>query len=149
MATIRLPPDFGEFLRLLTESGVEHLIVGGYAVAYHGHPRATGDLDIWIRMSEDNARRTEVVLKSFGFDLPQVTASLFTMPDQVIRMGNPPLRIEILTTIDGVEFSDCYQRRVEVDVDGVPFKVIALDDLKRNKRAAGRPQDLSDLERLQ
>lgn len=148
MATIRLPPDFSEFLRSLAETGVEYLIVGGYAVAYHGHPRATGDLDIWIRMSEENARRTESSLKSFGFDLPEVSAELFTTPEQVIRMGNPPLRIEILTTIDGVEFSDCYERRITVDLDGIPADVIALGDLKTNKRAAGRPQDLSDLEQL-
>ncbi len=148
MDTIRLPPDFREFLRLLDESNVEYLVVGGYAVAYHGHPRATGDIDIWIRMSEENARRTALVLKSFGFDLPEVEARLFLLPDQVVRMGNPPLRIEILTTIDGVEFCDCYERRVAMDLDGLLVAVIALEDLKRNKRAAGRPQDLSDLEEL-
>jgi predicted nucleotidyltransferase len=148
MATIRLPPDFSEFLRLLAEAGVEYLIVGGYAVAYHGHPRATGDMDIWIQMSDQNARRIEKVLKAFGFNLPELSAGLFTMPDQVIRMGNPPLRIEILTTIDGVDFSDCYERRINADLDGVPVQLIALEDLKKNKRAAARPQDLSDLERL-
>ncbi len=148
MTTIRLPPDFREFLRLLSESGVEYLVVGGYAVAYHGHPRSTGDMDIWIRMSESNARRTERVLKSFGFDLPEVDAALFMLPDQVIRMGNPPLRLEVLTTIDGVEFSECYERRIVSDIADVPVSFIALEDLKRNKRAAGRPQDLSDLEEL-
>ena len=148
MTTIRLPPDFKEFLRLLAENGVEYLVVGGYAVAFHGHPRATGDMDLWIRMSEANARGTERVLKSFGFDLPEVNAALFMLPDQVIRMGNPPLRLEILTTIDGVEFSECYERRIVSDVDGVPVTFIALADLKKNKRAAGRPQDLSDLEQL-
>lgn len=148
MTMIRLPPDFKEFLRLLAESGVEYLVVGGYAVAHHGHPRATGDMDIWIRMSEANAQGTERVLKSFGFDLPEVDAALFMRPDQVIRMGNPPLRLEILTTIDGVEFSECYGRRVVSDVDGVPITFISLEDLKKNKRAAGRPQDLSDLDRL-
>ncbi len=148
MTTIRLPPDFKEFLRLLAESRVEYLVVGGYAVAYYGHPRATGDMDIWIRMSEANALATERVLKSFGFDLPEVDAALFMRPDQVIRMGNPPLRLEILTTIDGVEFSECYERRIVSDIDGVPIVFIALEDLKKNKRAAGRPQDLSDLDRL-
>jgi predicted nucleotidyltransferase len=148
MADPILPPDFGEFLRLLNAHRVDYLIVGGYAVAFHGHPRATADIDIWIPMREETAQQLVTVLKAFGFDVPQLSTELFLRPDQVIRLGTPPLRIELLTTIAGVDFDACHARAVHTTLDGVDVRLIALDDLKENKRAAGRHQDLADLDHL-
>lgn len=143
-----LPPDFGEFLKLLNAHEVDYLIVGGYAVAFHGHPRATADIDIWIPMRDQTAHQLVSVLKAFGFDLPQLSPDIFLRPDQVVRMGTPPLRIELLTTIAGVDFDACRARAVATRFDGIDVHVIALDDLKTNKRAAGRHQDLADLDHL-
>jgi hypothetical protein len=148
MATIHLPPDFKEFLRLLNVHKVEYLLIGGYAVNYYGYPRATADLDVWLAMQPANAERMVAALKEFGFDLPDLSPELFLRPAQIIRLGVPPVRIEIATTISGVDFAECQARRVEDTFDGVPVHVIGLDDLKRNKQAAGRHQDLADLEHL-
>jgi hypothetical protein len=108
---IHLPRDFKEFLQLLNSKKIEYLVIGGYAVAFHGHPRATGDIDIWISISEDNAHKVVEALKEFGFDTPELQDTLFLEKNKNIRMGNPPLRIEILTSIDGVEFSECYKNK--------------------------------------
>jgi predicted nucleotidyltransferase len=143
-----LPTDFSEFLRLLNAHGVSYLIVGGYAVGYHGHPRATADIDIWVGQDEDTARRLVAVIQEFGFDTPALSADLFTRPDQVVRLGVPPVRIEILTSIAGVDFGDCLSRAVAAELGGVSVAFIGLADLKRNKRAAGRHQDLADVEHL-
>jgi hypothetical protein len=148
MATIHLPPDFREFLRLLNAHEVEYLLIGGYAVNYHGYPRATADMDIWIATYPANAERVVAALKEFGFDLPDLSVELFLRPWQIIRLGLPPLRIEIATTISGVDFSECYAKRVQDALDGVPVTLISLDHLKLNKRASGRHQDLADLEHL-
>jgi hypothetical protein len=148
MATIHLPRDFKEFLRLLNAHKVEYLLIGGYAVNYHGYPRATADMDIWIGVHPANADRVVAALKEFGFDLPDLSPGLFLRPWQIIRLGVPPVRIEIATTISGVDFSECYAQRVEDALDGVPVALIDLEHLKRNKKASGRHQDLADLENL-
>ena len=148
MATIHPPRDFKEFLRLLNAHGVEYLLIGGYAVSYHGYPRATADMDIWIAVHPTNANRVVVALKEFGFDLPDLSPELFLRPWQIIRLGMPPVRIEIATTISGVEFADCYAERIEDSLDGIPVSLISLEHLKLNKRASGRHQDLADLEHL-
>ena len=148
MATTCLPPDFKDFLRLLNSYGVEYLVIGGYAVGYHGYPRATADLDIWIATSRSNAEKVVEVLRAFGFEVPELSPELFLQKEKVIRMGVPPIRIEILTTISGAEFHRCYPRREVADVDGVEVNIIGLEDLKANKKASGRHQDLSDLEHL-
>jgi len=148
MATIRLPPDFKEFLRLLNAHNVEYLLIGGYAVGYHGYPRATVDMDIWIAIHPANAEKTVAALKEFGFDPPDLSPQLFLQEWQIIRMGVPPVRIEIATTISGVDFAECYAQRVEDQLDGVQVKLIDRDHLKRNKKASGRHQDLADLEHL-
>ena len=145
---MNLPPDFKEFLKLLNSSGIEYLLIGGYAVGYHGYPRATADLDIWIAIGSENARNMMAVLKEFGFDLPQLRVEIFESEDQLIRLGRPPIQIEILTTISGVEFAECYAGRIDDNIDGVPAKIISLEHLKKNKRASGRHQDLADLEHL-
>ena len=148
MATIHLPRDFKEFLRLLNAHHAEYLLIGGYAVNYHGYPRATADMDIWIAAHPGNADRVVAALREFGFDLPDLSPELFLRPWQIIRLGVPPVRIEISTTISGVDFAECYAARVEDTLDGVPVSLISLPHLKRNKRAYGRHQDLADLEHL-
>jgi predicted nucleotidyltransferase len=148
MATIHLPRDFKEFLQLLNSRGVEYLVVGGFAVGFHGYPRATADIDIWIAPTEANAQKLAGALRDFGFDLPELSEELFLEKDKVIRLGVPPIRIEILTSISGVEFNPCYNARQTVEIEGVQVDFISLEHLKANKRAAGRHQDLSDLEHL-
>ena len=149
MATIRLPSDFKEFLRLLGAHQVEYLLVGGYAVAYHGYARATADMDIWVRRSPENAERLVEALKEFGFDVPGLAPELFLKEDQIVRMGVPPLRIEIITSVSGIAFEDCYPHRIVDELDGVEVNVIDREHLKLNKRAAGRHKDLDDLEHLE
>ena len=143
-----LTDDFKEFLRLLNANRVDYLLVGGYAVGLHGYPRATVDLDVWIRTTADNAERVLRALREFGFDLPELEPTLFTDPRSIVRFGVPPFRIEVMTSIDGVEFEGCRAQAVEFDLDDVRVPVISLADLKINKRAAGRHKDLADLENL-
>jgi hypothetical protein len=150
MATSLLPPDFKEFLNLLNSRQVEYLLVGGYAVGYHGYPRATADMDIWIAISADNARRVASVIEEFfGCKVNGATPELFMEPNKIARMGVPPFRIEILTSISGVTFNVCFAERVIGDLDGLSVSIIGLKHLKANKRASGRHQDLSDLEHLE
>ncbi len=148
MATIHLPPDFKEFFQLLNSHKVLYLVIGGYAVAYHGYPRATGDIDIWIATNPDNAKKTVQAIKEFGFADPNISEEIFLKEDQVIRMGVPPLRIELLTTISGVDFKSCYANRIDETIDEVKISFITLEHLKQNKKASGRHIDLNDLERL-
>jgi len=145
---IDLPPDFKEFLRLLADKRVEYLLIGGYAVAFHGFPRATADMDIWIRKNSDNAQRMVEVLLAFGFETPEISPALFLSDKCSVRMGIPPMQIEVSTSISGVSFRECYDGRVVVDVEGIPVSIIGLEDLKLNKKAAGRHRDLDDLEHL-
>jgi predicted nucleotidyltransferase len=148
MAMIRFQPDFKEFLQLLNSYQVEYLLIGGYAVGYYGYPRATGDIDIWVGINHKNAAQIVQVLREFGFDLPELSTDLFLEENKVIRMGVPPMRIELLTTISGVTFDECYNKRVTDIIDGVEVNLISLPDLKANKKASGRHKDLSDLENL-
>jgi len=146
MATIRLPLDFKEFLRLLNLKGVEYLVVGGYAVNYHGYSRSTGHIDIWISTSPENRALVAETLRDFGFS--DAAPELFEGNDKLVRLGVPPLRLEILTSISGVEFAECFGRRETSEVDGVVVPFLSLEDLKRNKSASGRAKDLADLEEL-
>jgi len=148
MATIHLPSDFKEFLKLLNAHQVEYLLIGGYAVGFHGYPRATVDMDIWIAMKPANSQRIVTVLKEFGFDLPELSPELFLKEWQIIRLGVPPVRIELATTLSGVNFNECYAERVVDILDGVKVNLISLKHLKINKKASGRHQDLADLENL-
>jgi len=144
----RLPPDFKEFLQLLNAHQVEYLLIGGYAVGYHGYPRATVDMDVWIAISPANAKKIVTVLGEFGFQSPELTTEIFLKEKRIVRMGVPPLRIEVTTGIDGVEFKECYAERISDSIDGVPVNLINLRHLKINKQASGRPKDLNDLEHL-
>lgn len=143
---LSLPQDFKEFLSLLRSHGVRYLLIGGHAVAYYGYPRATGDLDVWIAVDPENAARTVDAIREFGFDTPQLSAGFFLEDRSMVRMGEPPLRIEVLTVVSGIDFDEAYSERESVILDGEEVSVISLRDLLRNKRASGRPKDLADLD---
>ena len=144
-----LNQDFKEFVVSLNDNQVRYLVIGGYAVSLHGYPRYTKDIDIWIDMSPENARRMVKAMEQFGFGSLDLQADDFQAPDQIIQLGYPPNRIDLITTPPGVEFEPCYASRVEVMIDDVKVNFIDLEHLKQNKRAAGRLQDLADLENLQ
>jgi len=144
MATIRLPADFKEFLQLLNDHDVEYLLIGGYAVGYYGYPRATVDMDIWIAINPVNATQVVATLKIFGFDLPELDKSLFLQENQVIRMGVPPMRLELLTSISGVKFEECFAERIVDEVDGVIVNLISLAHLKQNKLARSIARNRGD-----
>lgn len=141
--------DFSEFVALLIANQAEYMIVGGYAVGIHGHPRFTGDLDIWLNPTFENAEKILRVVEQFGFSSFNLTVSDFTKEGNIIQLGNPPLRIDLLTQIDGVSFSDCYQNRKIVDIEGLQVNFIGYEDLLKNKKASGRLRDLDDLNNLQ
>lgn len=126
---------------------VEYLVIGGYAVGFHGHPRATNDMDIWVGSGSANLMRIVQVLRDFGFENPILTAWMKD-PRKTLRMGYPPARIEILTHISGIEFTEAWSARVAATLEGVPVNFIGLEQLKANKKAAGRLQNLADLENL-
>ncbi|MFC2130751.1 nucleotidyltransferase [Bacteroidota bacterium] len=144
---MKLEKDFKEFLQLLTEHKVQYLLIGGYAVVFYGFPRTTGDIDIWISDKSRNIEKTIKALKEFGFDLPELNEHIF-QKDKIIRMGNPPFRIELMTDISGVDFNECYNSRHIVNIDGQEISIISKEDLIKNKKAANRYKDLNDLENL-
>lgn len=148
MAAPELPQDFKEFLRLLNDLEVKYLLIGGYAVGYYGYPRATADMDIWIAVAPDNAQSVLSAFHQFGMKSPDLTAETFQLDDKIIRMGLPPMRIEIMTSIDGVVFEDCFPRRQMIELEDIEVPMISLEDLKKNKKASGRHKDLDDLEHL-
>ena len=143
-----LNEDFREFIGLLRSNGVEFLIVGAHALAAHGRPRYTGDLDIWVQPGPENIERLISALDAFGFASLGISAADFMMPEAMVQLGYPPARIDLLTTIDGVTFDECFAHRVDVEVSGLVLPVISLDDLIRNKLATGRAKDLVDVELL-
>jgi predicted nucleotidyltransferase len=148
MATIRLPADFRDFLKLLNSHRVDYLLVGGYAVCFHGYYRNTGDMDFWIAIHPENAARMVAVIREFGFATPELEDRLFLEKGKIIRLGVEPLRIGILTEISGCDFAECFGRRVETQIDGLPVNLISLPDLLQNKRQAGRLKDLNDAKEL-
>ena len=144
----RLPIEFQEFLRSLNEHRVRYLLVGGYAVGYYGYPRTTADIDVWVALSRENAQKMVAALEAFGFGVPELKPALFLDENRIVRMGNAPLRIEIMMSVSGVKFESCYAERVVDTLDGIEVSIIGLDCLKRNKKASGRHKDLDDLEHL-
>jgi len=140
-----LNPDFHDMLFALCEEKAEFLIVGAYALAVYGHPRATGDIDVWIRRSGDNAKRVWQALRGFGAPLFNLTLGDLQTPDTVFQIGVEPRRIDILTSIAGVEFDEAWPDRKEVEIEGLKIPVIGRSHLLKNKKALGRPQDLADV----
>lgn len=143
-----LSKDFKEFVALLKEHSAEYMIVGGYAVGVHGYPRYTGDLDIWLNPTRENAERVLRALRDFGFGALQITVDDLTKENAIVQLGQPPLRIDLLMSIDGVRFDECYTNRKEESFDGIRMNFIGYHDLLKNKRASGRHRDLDDLENL-
>lgn len=143
-----LSRDFKEFVALLNAHEVKYLVVGGYAMAVHGRPRQTGDLDIWLRLDHDNALRVMAALDDFGFGKLGLSPTDFEKTDQVVQLGYPPFRIDLMTGIDGVDFEEAWPSRFEYQLGELTIPFIGLDSLKANKRASGRPRDMDDLENL-
>jgi hypothetical protein len=144
-------PDFNELLSAFQEHGVKYLIVGGYAVSFHAEPRATKDLDLFIRADSENGLAVYRALARFGAPVGGVTPDDFIRPNSFFRVGAPPVMVEILPTIDGIEFDAAWDKRVEVVVDpqkGLKAFVISRHDLIKAKLATGRPQDLADVDAL-
>jgi hypothetical protein len=140
--------DFREFIELLEKHKVDYLVVEGYAVGFHGYPRFTGDLAIFLLPDEENAKRILSAVREFGFNFINLTEQDFSVPGNVIQIGNPPLRIDLLTEIDGVEFADAFLQRREAMINGQKTNFIGYNDLITNKRATGRLKDLGDIENL-
>lgn len=141
-------PDFREFIQSLNDNQVRYLVVGGYAVALHGYPRYTKDIDIWIELAPTNAARIINAVEQFGFGSVGLKEQDFLDAGTIIQLGYPPRRINLLTTLTGVDFNQCFMNRVVVDMDGLPINFIDLENLRKNKRATGRAQDLADIENL-
>ena len=147
--TESLDPNFREFLKSLNWARAKYLVLGGYAVNYYGHHRATKELDVWIAVDPKNARLVSQVMESFGgFSAAQVPYKLFLQKGKVFTFGREPVRIDLLTSPSGIDFDECYSRRIEVTWDGVRVPLIALDDLRQNKETSGRLKDLDDVENL-
>lgn len=144
-----LSPDFREFVQLLNKNDVQYLIVGGYAVGIHGHPRYTGDLDIWLFPENHNAKKILIAIKEFGFGSLKITENDLCKENIVIQLGYPPLRIDLLTSIDGVKFDEAYMNKKIVEIEDVKVNFIGYADLIKNKKASGRHQDLGDVENLE
>ena len=145
---INFPKDFAEFVTLLEKHKVEYLVVGGYAVGFWGHIRFTGDLDIWLKPSAENAVKILSAISDFGFASLKLKKEDFTTVGNVIQLGYPPLRIDLLNDIDGVTFDECYKNKIVESFDGFTYKFISYDDLIKNKKSSGRNKDLADLDNL-
>jgi hypothetical protein len=145
---IQLPPEFKRLLNSFNSTGVEYIVVGGYAVIYHGYVRTTGDLDLCISLTPANAEKAVAAVRSLGFNLPWLKGELLQRKGAVLRIGTEPLRFDVINDLSGVEFAGCFSRRAEAIVDGIHVNFISLADLKTNKRAAGRNKDLADLDYL-
>jgi len=142
-------PDFKDLLSALNAHEVEYLVVGAHALAAHGHIRATKDLEVWVRPSADNAERVLRALAEFGAPLQDLRADDLSEPGVIFQIGVPPVRIDVITEIDGVDFESAWAERLESTLGDLPVHVISRRDLIRNKKASGRLQDLADVERLE
>jgi predicted nucleotidyltransferase len=146
---MRLSNDWREFLESLNSRGIDYVVVGAHSLAFHGRPRYTGDLDILVRATRENAAKLVDLLNQFGFADAGFKESDFTEPDQLIQLGRAPNRIDLLTSITGVTTDQALASKVSADLDGIPVFILAKDALIRNKRAVGRPQDIADLKVLE
>jgi len=142
-------PDFSDMLSALSAEGVEHLLVGAYAMAVHGVPRATGDIDLWVRPSPENAEKVLRALARYGAPIAGLTVDDLSRPGTVFQIGVAPNRVDVLTAIDGVDFQEAWSRRITTEIEGMSVPVIGFDDLVRNKRATDRPRDRADAEELE
>lgn len=146
---MKLQTDLREFIALLNSHAVDYVIVGGHAVAFHGHPRFTGDIDFFVRPSSENATRLLAALDAFGFGDVGLDVAALTAPERIVQFGVPPNRIDLLTSISGVTFEDAWRSRVSSQLDGLPVAFLGRDALLANKRASARPKDLADVAELE
>ena len=146
---MKLQKDLREFIELLNSHGVEYLVVGGHAVAFHGYPRYTGDIDFLVRRSEENASRIVAVLEAFGFAGAHELKASLTQPEKIVQLGRPPNRIDILTSASGVDFEEVWNLAISTELDGLPVRFPDFRSLLKNKRASGRPKDLADVDELE
>ena len=142
-----LPRDFKEFIELLNKNNVRYIVIGGYAVVYHGYVRSTNDIDIWIDIREDNIKKLIKVLDDFGFSSLSIKEADF-LPNQIIQLGYPPNRIDLITTPAGIEFETCYESKEQVSIDDTAVNIIDLENLIKAKKASNRTRDLADIEEL-
>ena len=142
-----LPRDFKEFIELLNKNNVRYIVIGGYAVVYHGYVRSTNDIDIWIDIREDNIKKLIKVLDEFGFSSLNIKETDF-LPNQIIQLGYPPNRIDLITTPAGIEFETCYESKEQVSIDDTAVNIIDLENLIKAKKASNRTRDLADIEEL-
>lgn len=145
---MNLTKDLKEFVALLNAAKVKYLLVGGHAVAFHGHPRYTGDVDFYVEPSLENGAKLAQVFIDFGFGDLGFKASDFTEQGTVIQLGRPPYRIDILPSLDGIEFEEAWASKIETIFDGEPMPIISKEMLVKNKMATARPQDLADVDKL-
>ncbi|MBW2005584.1 MAG: nucleotidyltransferase [Deltaproteobacteria bacterium] len=145
---MKLPEDFKEFIELLNKHNVRYLIIGGYAISFYSRPKFTNDMDIWVDPTTENAKKVLQVLQDFGFGSLDITIADLTNPDTVIQLGYEPLRIDILTSISGINFREAFQERQKGKYFGVDVYLISLPHLRKNKRASGREKDIEDLKWL-
>lgn len=143
-----LPKPFKEFIELLEKHGVEFLVVGGYAVAAHGYPRYTGDLDLFVAIGPDQAKGIVATFREFGFTDLAISESDFLEDDMIVEIGREPLKIQVMTGISGVTFQECFQSRIDLEFGGVKLPFISLDHLIKNKSSTGRGKDQVDVEEL-
>lgn len=143
-----LNKDFREFIELLNENNVRYLIIGGYAVGFHGYPRYTKDLDVWIDIDRANAENLIKALQKFGFGTMGFKPEDFLNPDEFVQLGYPPNRIDIITSCEGVSFDGCYNKKEQIVIEGLKIYFIDRENLLKNKQAVGRPQDLADVSNL-
>ena len=146
---MKLQKDIREFIELLLSRRVDFLLVGGYALAFHGAPRFTEDIDFYVAVNPDNARRLQQVIRDFGFGETGLSEADFLQKDQVIQLGVAPNRIDLLTGLSGLTWSEAWESRQQIELDGLELSVLGREALIRNKRATGRTQDLADAERLE
>jgi predicted nucleotidyltransferase len=145
---VKLQQDLREFIELLNSLRVDYIVIGGHAVAFHGHPRFTGDIDFLVRSTRENAERLLEALRAFGFSELALSIDDFTRPNAVVQLGRPPNRIDLLTSISGVDFEEAWDSRLRGELDGIPVSFLGLEALLKNKQASGRDKDLGDIKKL-
>ena len=145
---MKLEKDLREFIESLNSRRVDYIVVGGHAVAFHGHPRFTGHIDFFVRPSSQNAERLVEAITEFGFSELHLSADTFTRPNTVVQLGYPPNRIDLLTSISGVDFEEAWSNKAPGELDGLPVFFLGRDALLKNKRASGRDKDLVDVNKL-
>jgi predicted nucleotidyltransferase len=146
---MELDKDFKEFIELLNEHKVKYLIIGGYAVNFHGYPRYTKDIDFWLWMTKENIQNLIQAIRQFGFGSLDLEIKDFMIPENIIQLGYEPYRIDLLVDVEGIEFEECFERRTEAKLDGIDVKFLSLQDLIQAKKTTGRLQDLADAEQLE